>query len=90
MDVISRIRSETKAHTEHTLWVLSLADGKASAFGGATSGQPIGSVFSPTAGGVTQQLTFDRTQTQPAWSPDGRRLAFTVWSYDVQCWTLAP
>ncbi len=44
----------------------------------------------PAAGGAPQQLTVDRThKTQPAWSPDGRRLAFTVWSYDVQIWMMA-
>ncbi len=44
----------------------------------------------PMGGGTPQQLTFDRThKTQPAWSPDGRRLAFTVWSYDVQFWMLS-
>ena len=43
----------------------------------------------PTAGGTVQQLTVDRThKTQPAYSPDGRRVAFTVWSYDVQFWML--
>ena len=43
----------------------------------------------PIGGGAARQLTFDRThKTQPAWSPDGRRLAFTVWSYDVQFWLI--
>jgi Tol biopolymer transport system component len=43
----------------------------------------------PIGGGPARQLTFDRThKTQPAWSPDGRRLAFTVWSYDVQFWLI--
>lgn len=45
----------------------------------------------PVAGGTPtpEQLTFDRShKTQPAWSPDGRRLAFTVWSYEAQFWTM--
>ena len=43
----------------------------------------------PVAGGDAKQLTFDRTnKTQPAWSPDGRRLALTIWSYEAQFWTL--
>jgi Tol biopolymer transport system component len=44
----------------------------------------------PLAGGSSRQLTFDQShKTQPAWSPDGRRLAFTVWSYEVQFWQIA-
>ncbi len=42
------------------------------------------------AGGPIEQLTFDQThKTQPAWSPDGTRLAFTVWSYDASIWRVA-
>ncbi len=41
----------------------------------------------PIAGGSPVQVTTDRTnKTQPAWSPDGRSIAFTVWSYDAQFW----
>ena len=43
----------------------------------------------PIAGGVPQQVTTDRVhKTQPAWSPDGRRMAYTVWSYIAQFWLL--
>ena len=38
-------------------------------------------------GGPVEQLTFDPLhKTQPAWSPDGARLAFTAWSYDASIW----
>ena len=41
----------------------------------------------PLAGGTPAQVTADRSnKTQPAWSPDGRQLAFTVWNYDAQFW----
>jgi Tol biopolymer transport system component len=41
----------------------------------------------PVAGGEPRQVTTDPSdKTQPAWSPDGSRIAFTVWSYDVQFW----
>jgi Tol biopolymer transport system component len=43
----------------------------------------------PVAGGSPAQVTTDPSnKTQPAWSPDGQRLAFTVWNYDAQFWRL--
>jgi len=45
----------------------------------------------PLAGGEPRQVTRDASnKTQPAWSPDGRHIAFTVWTYDAQLWTLRP
>ncbi len=42
----------------------------------------------PLAGGAPIQITRDPSnKTQPAWSPDGRSVAFTVWSYEAQFWT---
>jgi hypothetical protein len=33
------------------------------------------------------QVTSDPSnKTQPAWSPDGQRIAFTIWSYDATFW----
>jgi Tol biopolymer transport system component len=45
----------------------------------------------PITGGVPRQLTFDPSnKTQPSYAPDGRRLALTVWEYQVQFWMLRP
>jgi len=39
------------------------------------------------AGGSPVAVTSDPShKTQPAWSPDGRQIAFTVWSYESQFW----
>ena len=44
----------------------------------------------PLAGGSPAQVTRDAShKTQPAWSPDGTRIAFTVWSYEAQFWRIA-
>ena len=43
----------------------------------------------PATGGPAQQVTTDSNhKTQPAYSPDGTQLAFTIWRYDVQFWML--
>ena len=40
-------------------------------------------------GSNLKQLTFDPcNKTQPAWSRDGKTIAFTVWNYDALFWLL--
>jgi Tol biopolymer transport system component len=43
------------------------------------------------SGGSPSQVSTDPSdKTQPAWSPDGHRIAFTVWNYEAQFWRLEP
>jgi Tol biopolymer transport system component len=43
----------------------------------------------PLTGGAPMAVTSDAShKTQPAWSPDRRTLAFTVWSCDAQFWAI--
>jgi Tol biopolymer transport system component len=43
----------------------------------------------PIDGGAAVQVTTDPSnKSQPAWSPDGARIAFTVWSYEAVFWAL--
>ena len=43
----------------------------------------------PIAGGNPVQVTSDPShKSQPAWSPDGARIAFTIWSYEAAFWSM--
>lgn len=80
-----------EVETEHDFPGLAVsADGRTIAFVAPASDGFFQIFQIPSAGGAPRQVTRDPVhKTQPAFSPAGDRLAYTVWSYDAQFWTLA-
>jgi Tol biopolymer transport system component len=60
-------------------------DGNLIAWAGAVDGR-YGIYVSAPDGSDARRLTDGANDGWPAWSPDGTRIAFTVWNYDAQFW----
>lgn len=66
-------------------------DGASVAFVAPASGGIFQLFTVPVSGGEPRQITTDAVdKTQPAWSPDGKQIAFTRWEYRVDFLLLEP
>jgi Tol biopolymer transport system component len=66
-------------------------DGKWVAYIGQSQDESFQIYRFPITGGKPEQLSFDPpNKTQPAYSPDGEQLTFTIWTYSSQFWILFP